>query len=803
MLGVAGLAPLAHAASGTWSGAADSVWSNTSNWSASPVPGTGDTATFNSAGSGNTTLDLGAGVTVGTVLFDTSSAAAYTIGSSAVGSQTLTFGTVNGGITVNATVASNQLVNANIALATTGNYNATNNSTTNALTLAGGISASSTGAKTLTVTGNGNTTISGAIANGAGTMNLTKTGTGTLTISGTNTYTGGTRANAGTTILSGSHTQSGTADFISVNNVGAQNAVLKVASGAGTQGYTDINLAEAANARGAIYQQGGTFSAAAGIGLRVGSGATSYGYYNLSSGSLSIGGAKDTAIGYGNGATGVMDVTGGSVAASSWIVLGRNGGTASGLLNVTGGSVTSNTNNIALNWGGTSGALSILKVGGGAGAAAVTGVSSATNYLDVSQSNVAGTTGVVNVLPNGTLTVAQVRASNAGSTALFNFNGGTLKATATNFGAAFMTNANVDAVTVYGGGGTIHNNGTNITISNVLGAASGSGVTSISVTDGGSGYIGAPMVKITGGTGNTATGYAVMVDDGTGNGTYKVDRIVITSPGTYSVAPTTVTLNGGGATTGATIGGITTGTNTVGGMTFTGSGTTTLSGVNTYGGNTTIDAGGTLALASTGSIANSANIIANGTFNVSAVTGFAIGSSQTLKGSGTITGATTVNGTLAPGNSPGLLTFSGNLSLGSSSTSVFEINGADTGRGSTYDAINAGGALSYGGTMSLVFDAPITAGSFDLFLGAGGGALSSTSGTFGNVSVSGSFAQAFTAPAVITGSGWTASSANWIYAFDNATGELAITSAVPEPSAFAALAGLVGLAAVGARRRRR
>ena len=42
-----------------------------------------------------------------------------------------------------------------------------------------------------------------------------------------------------------------------------------------------------------------------------------------------------------------------------------------------------------------------------------------------------------------------------------------------------------------------------------------------------------------------------------------------------------------------------------------------------------------------------------------------------------------------------------------------------------------------------------------------------------------------------------------IYAFDNATGELAITSAVPEPSAFAAFAGLVGLVAVGARRRRR
>jgi hypothetical protein len=407
----------------------------------------------------------------------------------------------------------------------------------------------------------------------------------------------------------------------------------------------------------------------------------------------------------GGGATGVMDVTGGSVTTGSWLVLGRNGA-GNGLLNVTGGSVTSNSNNIALNWANTAGSLSILNVGGGASAATVTGVSNAGNYFDVTQSNTTGTTGVANLLSNGTLTVAKVQGSNGGSTGLFNFNGGTLKATAANAGANFMTSGNVDAVTVYSGGGTIHNNGTNITIGNALGAATGNGVTSIAVTNGGSGYIGAPMVKITGGTGNTATGYAVMADDGTGNGTFKVSSIVITSGGTYSVDPTTVTLTGGGASTAATIGTITTAANTSGGMTFTGSGTTTLTNTNTYTGKTTVT-GGTLALGASGSIATSSEISLNGgNFNISAVAGYSIGAAQTLSGNGgSVTGDITVNGTLAIGNSPGAMTFNNNLTIGSSAISNFELTDIAFGLG-TYDLAQSGigsQTVTFGGTLNLFF----------------------------------------------------------------------------------------------------
>src|SRR5437870_4140156 len=104
----------ARATSDSWVGTTDATWATSANWSTAPatVPGTGDTATFNAA-SANTTISLGGGVTISNVVFDTVSAAAYTIGSGAVGSQTLTFDPAVGGITVNATVAANQLFNAN------------------------------------------------------------------------------------------------------------------------------------------------------------------------------------------------------------------------------------------------------------------------------------------------------------------------------------------------------------------------------------------------------------------------------------------------------------------------------------------------------------------------------------------------------------------------------------------------------------------------------------------------------------------------------------------------------------------
>src|SRR5215204_293858 len=78
----------ARAASDIWTGSVDGSWANSLNWSTNPtpVPGAGDTATF--ATSSNTTIDLGAGVSIGTIYFNPS-ASPFTIGAGAAGSQAL------------------------------------------------------------------------------------------------------------------------------------------------------------------------------------------------------------------------------------------------------------------------------------------------------------------------------------------------------------------------------------------------------------------------------------------------------------------------------------------------------------------------------------------------------------------------------------------------------------------------------------------------------------------------------------------------------------------------------------------
>ena len=104
-------APL-RAASGTWNGTQDAYWTNSANWSASPYPSGGNTATFNNAGNSRTALSADGLSGLLNITFTGPSVAAYTVGSAG---QKVTL-QANGKILLAADAANSQSVLADLEL---------------------------------------------------------------------------------------------------------------------------------------------------------------------------------------------------------------------------------------------------------------------------------------------------------------------------------------------------------------------------------------------------------------------------------------------------------------------------------------------------------------------------------------------------------------------------------------------------------------------------------------------------------------------------------------------------------------
>ncbi|HEX4413735.1 MAG TPA: hypothetical protein VH107_08905 [Lacipirellulaceae bacterium] len=197
-------APVAHAQSNRiWAGSAtpDNKWTTIGNWNLG-VPSSGDTAFFNNAGNANTSISL-AGTTqpINTIEFDNGITPSYALGT--LGSGDKFVFDVGGSIIETSTVATSQVINADLQLT-----NSTVSNSGTALTLGGNILAGGT----LTVNNQAaafpttTTTLGGNITEVVGNpVSLTLSGTtgpgtgNTFIINGTNTYTGPTSITVNTT----------------------------------------------------------------------------------------------------------------------------------------------------------------------------------------------------------------------------------------------------------------------------------------------------------------------------------------------------------------------------------------------------------------------------------------------------------------------------------------------------------------------------------------------------------------------------------------------------------------------------
>ncbi len=436
------------------------------------------------------------------------------------GATTITnFNGGTGGLTVSAT--GNPTVTLAGTTVTIGAAQTWTNNSANALTV-GNVS---NGSDALTIAGTGNTLISGAIGGGSG--GITKTGTGTLTLSGTNTYRGTTSVLGGLTINSGGSITGGGA--LTVGGGSAPTGTFQYDSAA-TSTFSDVRVGAGNDGTGnsILNQTAGTINANS---LILNSDLTSLGAGDvyLSGGSMSI-----------FGATIISNQTASDNILSTFTISGANTiFNASGELRLTGAP--------------TSGRFANGKFVQSAGTVNVAG----TNGLLLVQ-GISGNTAIRRGqydLDGGTLNVNTITSTStaaADAVATFNFNGGTLKPTASS--TTFWVNNAQTTANVKDGGAKIDTDGKDITIAQPL--VHFAGATTDSLTKSGLGtltltgtntYTGITTVSagslIINGNQSTATGAVGVSNAGTrlmGTGTIggatTINSAAIYSPGSATGA---------------------------------------------------------------------------------------------------------------------------------------------------------------------------------------------------------------------------------------------------------------------------
>jgi autotransporter-associated beta strand protein len=538
--------------------------------------------------------------------------------------------------------------------------------------------ASHTGATTIN---GGAATLNGATVSGT---NILQVGTATLNIGagsaittptfvtsqGSNTSSTINQSGGSLTITGTNSTNSNAASFLFGHWGGGNTSVYNLSGGVLDSVGAELSLGwDSSNA--VFNQSGGTANL---LGLDLGNGRSNPAAYNLNGGTLNLG-----ANGITTNGSKAVNIGGGTLGAfANWttgqaIVLTANGG------NVTVNTLDSVDNTTARNittTGALSGPGGLVKTGAGTllfnGAAQYTGTTTVNDgrlAVDGNQpGNRLSNNHQVTVNNGGTFQINGVNALPQGANAVdFTLNSGGILNVMTGFSAqspaagshAHIRNLTLNGGTVdfsYSGSGTAYS-----TESFLLGGQITVGGTTVST--------------IQSSTAEALSGLAIQ-------GTK-----------TFSVADAT----GSSATDLLVTAEIEDGDST-GGVTKTGAGTLEVTAANSYTNGTIVNVGKLLVNNTSGS--------GTGTNTVTVAAGAFLG------GTGTIAGATTVNGTLEPGsNAVGTLNASSTVSLAVGSTYAVEITGAGTN-----DKVAATGALTANGTIAVTLDGyvPVLGNTFDI-----------------------------------------------------------------------------------------
>jgi autotransporter-associated beta strand protein len=384
---------------------------------------------------------------------------------------------------------------------------------------------------------------------------------------------------------------------------------------------------------GVLNQSGGTISLSGGArttnawSQTIGNNA--YGCANISGGTLQYSAQTGGNAYIGAHNTGIMNITGGTFETvnSTNFYVGGDGteNPGYGLINVSGGSFKMRQEDAGANDGwalilGIPG-TAVLNVSGTGLVDLQGSETTVKSYLFVGARDAA--TGIINLGAVGTgggtiKNAAYVKRITGSGTV--NFHGGTLVASeaADPFGIG-IADSYMDNLTnayIYPEGAKVSVEADHAAIiAQVLEDPTGNGLTNASITlaDGGSGYVATPLVTISGGGGTGATANAVIDAGG------YVTGIVITNPGVGYLTAPDIVISGGGGTGALAAGNDSHFVANVGGaFTKLGEGTLTLTGANTYTGDTIVEAG-TLNIANLSTPNATVYVGEDGTLNCSSI----------------------------------------------------------------------------------------------------------------------------------------------------------------------------------------